>query len=208
MPARSSPSRTSKGLLIGIEGIDAAGKRTQTTLLKKWLKARGFRVAVMSFPDYQTRIGGEIRAYLRGRRDYPPEVAHMLFAANRWEKKRRIERLLAGNDFVLVNRYTESNLAFGTALGLDPDWLAGLERGLPKTALVIVLDALPSSLSRRRANKDAYERSARIQRGAREAYLRLASRMGWKVVDASTGIRATGESVTRAVNHLMGDRTP
>ena len=208
MPARSGPSRTSKGLLISIEGIDAAGKRTQTALLKRWLKARGYRVAVMSFPDYQTRIGREIRAYLRGRRDYPPEVAHMLFAANRWEKKDRIERLLADNDFVLVNRYSESNLAFGTALGLVPDWLVGLERGLPKTALVIVLDAPPSALSGRRATKDAYERSSRIQLGARDAYLQLASRMGWKVVDASAGIKATGQSVARAVDALTGDRTP
>jgi dTMP kinase len=162
----------------------------------------------MSFPDYKTRIGAEIRAYLHGERDYPPQVAHMLFAANRWEKKPELERLLAKNDFVLVNRYSESNLAFGAAIGLDPKWLAGLENGLPKPAMVVVLDAHPSALYDRRRAKDEYERSIRIQRGARKAYLRLASKMGWEVVDASAGIEGTSAAIGRAMDKFLRHRTP
>ena len=42
---------------------------------------------------------------------------------------------------IIVNRYTESNLAYGIANGLASGWLAGLEKGLPAANLVMVLDA-------------------------------------------------------------------
>ena len=79
--------------------------------------------------------------------------------------------MLESNRTVLVNRYSESNLAYGIANGLRLEWLQNLEAGLPKTDLVLVLDAQPSVFSgRRSASKDTYERSADVQTKAREAY--------------------------------------
>ena len=46
---------------------------------------------LMSFPDYSTRIGHEIRAFLNGKVSYNNETKHILLAANRWEKKQDIE---------------------------------------------------------------------------------------------------------------------
>lgn len=193
-----------RGALVGIEGIDAAGKRTQTSLLAEWLRAKGLTVATISFPDYSTSIGKEIRDFLHGRKAYPAEVRHMLFAANRWEDKAKVEALLASFDVSIVNRYTESNLAYGIANDLNLDWLSSLEAGLPKTDAVLVLDAPPSALYNRRASaKDNYERNARIQERAREAYKELALRFGWKLIDASGSIQDTHRSVTAALAGLV-----
>ncbi|MDV3278294.1 MAG: dTMP kinase [Nitrososphaerales archaeon] len=193
-----------KGVLVGIEGIDAAGKRTQTSLLTEWLRAKGLTVATISFPDYSTTIGNEIHDFLHGKKTYPAEVRHMLFAANRWEDKAKVEALLTSSDVSIVNRYTESNLAYGIANGLNLDWLSNLEVGLPKTDAVLVLDALPSVLYNRRAStKDRYERDAKIQERAREAYKELALRFGWKLIDASGSIQDTHRSVTAAVIGLI-----
>lgn len=193
-----------KGVLVGIEGIDAAGKRTQTSLLAEWLRAKGLTVATISFPDYSTSIGREIRDFLHGRKTYPAEVRHMLFAANRWESKAKVEALLRSSDISIVNRYTESNLAYGIANGLSLDWLSNLEVGLPKTDAVLVLDAPPSALFNRRASaKDRYEMNAKIQEDAREAYKELAPKFGWKLIDASGSIQDTHRSVTAAVAGLV-----
>ena len=78
----------------------------------------------MSFPDYDTPIGKEIKSFLSGRRAYPTELQHLLFAANRWEKLEDIKSCLRAGEAIVVNRYTESNLAYGRANGLDID-LAG-----------------------------------------------------------------------------------
>ncbi|MDV3292925.1 MAG: dTMP kinase [Nitrososphaerales archaeon] len=193
-----------KGTLIGIEGIDAAGKRTQTSLLAGWLREKGVDTGVTSFPDYSTSIGREIQGFLRGGRDYPAEVRHILFAANRWENKGKLQTMLAKHRAVLVNRYTESNLAYGIANGLRLDWLLNLEAGLPKTDLVLVLNAHPSILyGRRGSTKDRYERSVDVQEKARDAYEELAGRLGWRIIDASKSIHATHRLVASAVSGLL-----
>ena len=193
-----------RGVLIGIEGIDAAGKRTQTTLLAAWLRKSGITADVASFPDYSTSIGREIQGFLKGDKEYPAEVRHMLFAANRWEAKGRIESMLESNRAVLVNRYSESNLAYGIANGLRLEWLQNLEVGLPKTDLVLVLDAQPSVFSgRRSASKDTYERSSDVQAKAREAYEKLAGRFGWKIIDASQSVQRVHQALSSVVAELL-----
>jgi dTMP kinase len=128
----------------------------------------------------------------------------MLFAANRWEKKNELESLLAATDIVIVNRYSESNLAYGIANGLKLEWLVNLEAGLPKPDTVIVLDAPPTALdSRRGPNKDEYERNTGLQERTREAYLKLADEFGWKVVKATGGIDATSLTLIGAVSDSL-----
>jgi dTMP kinase len=197
----------SRGLLVGVEGIDAAGKRTQSSLLEAWLHSQKATVDMISFPEYSTTIGGEIRAFLLGTKNYPPEVRHMLFAANRWERKKAIEDRLERRDVVVVNRYTESNLAYGVANGLQLDWLLNLEAGLPKTDLVLVLDAPPSTFyNRRGTKKDKYESDAGLQERARKAYLELGARFGWETINAANGIQETSRLVINAVSRLLDSK--
>ncbi|MGD0145500.1 MAG: dTMP kinase [Nitrososphaerales archaeon] len=194
----------SKGFLIGIEGIDAVGKRTQTSILSSWLRSRGHTTRTVSFPDYGTILGREIKRFLLGTMNYPPEVRHMLFAANRWEKKSELESILSKTDILIVNRYSESNFAYGVANGLKLEWLVNLEAGLPKPDTVIVLDAPPTALhSRRGPNKDEYERNTYLQERTREAYLKLAGDFGWKVIAAAGEIDATSQALIRAVSDSL-----
>ena len=196
--------RGSKGILISIEGIDAVGKRTQASILSSWLRAKGHTTHTISFPDYGTILGREIKSFLLGTRNYPPEVRHMLFAANRWEKKKELESILSRIGIVIVNRYSESNLAYGVANGLRLEWLANLEKGLPKPDTVIVLDAPPAALhSRRGPNQDEYERNSGLQERTREAYLKLAGDFGWKVVNATGGIDATSQALIGAISDSL-----
>ena len=192
------------GLFIAIEGIDAVGKKTQTSILKSWLRSQGLSTRTLSFPVYGTTIGREIRRFLAGAVSYPPEVRAMLYAANRWEVKAELEDILSKNDAVIVNRYSGSNLAYGVSSGLELGWLLNLESGLPEPDLVIVLDAPPAKLvPRRGGNKDSYERNADLQEKARRAYLEHAEKLGWTVVDANGGIDETARAVKAAVSGAL-----
>jgi len=196
--------RRRRGLIVAIEGVDAVGKRTQSVLLQAWLKRRRLKAASLSFPDYETPIGGEIRAFLSGERDFQAEVRHMLFAANRWEKVPIISRSRTENDVVIVNRYTESNLVYGAANGLRLEWLAALEDGVPRSDLVLVLDAPPKGLvSRRPGPKDSYERDHDMQVRVGELYRELAPRFGWTVIDGSGSIQSVHRSVAEAVRRSL-----
>ena len=193
-----------RGILIAIEGVDAVGKRTQSSILVSWIRSRGASVSSMSFPDYGTELGKEIKKFLVESKSYPPEVRHMLFAANRWEKKQELEGQLSKSDFVVVNRYSPSNLAYGVSHGLPIQWLRNLEEGLPVADVIAVLDASPASLSRRRGvNKDRYEADMILQEKTRDAYARLAEEFGWKIIDASEGIEATSRSLSATISEAV-----
>ncbi len=198
-----------RGLFITVEGIDAVGKKTQTYILKSWLSSRGLTARALSFPVYETTIGNEIRKFLAGSVSYPPQVRAMLYAANRWEKKAELEAILMENNATIVNRYIGSNLAYGLSSGLELDWLLSLEEGLPKPDLVLVLDAPPAKLIPRRGDrKDSYERNLNLQESARSAYLNLAAKFGWTVVDADGSVDQTSRSVSEAVSRLLAAERP
>jgi dTMP kinase len=188
-----------RGLLIAIEGVDAVGKRTQTSRLKLWLQEHGMSTRTLSFPVYETTIGKEIRKFLDGKVNYPPQVRAMLYAANRWETKAELEGVLSTTDVTIIDRYSGSNFAYGISSGLQLDWLMSLESGLPEPDLTLVLDAPPANLAPRRGTKDSYERNMSLQSKAREAYLDLAARFGWTLVDANHGINETANLVRDAV---------
>jgi dTMP kinase len=197
------------GVFIAIEGIDAAGKRTQTSILRSWFGSKGMTTRTLSFPAYETTLGKEIRKFLDGTVDYPQQVRAMLYAANRWEKKAELESTLSKVDAIIVDRYSGSNLAYGVSNGLDLAWLLHLEEGLPEPDLVLLLDASPGKLVPRRGDrKDTYERNISLQEKVRATYLDLAERFGWSIVDANGGIEETSRAVVSAVTKSLGARLP
>ena len=198
-----------KGIFIVVEGIDAAGKRTQTSILQAWFNSRGLTTRTISFPAYETTIGKEIRKFLDGSVDYPQQVRAMLYAANRWEKKAELEAVLSKTDVTIVDRYSGSNFAYGVSNGLELEWLLHLEEGLPEPDLVLLLDASPTKLVPRRGDlKDSYERNIVLQEKARDSYLKLAKRFGWNVVNADGGIEETSRGIISAVSQSLGARLP
>jgi dTMP kinase len=174
-----------KGKIIVIEGTDKAGKTIQSRMLMEALKVSGKICVTLDFPDYTTPIGMEIRAFLDGRRDYPAEVKHLLFSANRWEKKKEIESMIENGTIVIMNRYWQSNLIYGAASGMDTSWLLRLDKGLPKEDIVLVLLVNTSVSTKRAETQDVFEADAQLAARAYKNYLKFAKQYKWKVLDGS-----------------------
>ncbi|MGQ0795374.1 MAG: dTMP kinase [Nitrosopumilaceae archaeon] len=173
-------------MIIVLEGFDQAGKGTQSKLLAKSLKTRKLKCKIFSFPDYSTPIGKEIKNYLSGKRKFPPQVIHCLLAANRWEKSKEIEKFLSKDYVLIMNRYYQSNLVYGITNGLELEWLSGLDAGLPKENLVIVLDVKPKeSFNRKKIQRDKFEKNKDFAQKIVNNYRILAKELGWEIVDAS-----------------------
>jgi dTMP kinase len=174
-----------KGKIIVIEGTDKAGKTIQSRMLMEALKVSGKVCVTLDFPDYTTPIGMEIRAFLDGRRDYPSEVKHLLFSANRWEKKKEIESMIENGTIVIMNRYWQSNLIYGAASGMDTSWLLRLDKGLPKEDIVLVLLVNTSVSTKRAETQDVFEADVQLAARAYKNYLKFAKQYKWKVLDGS-----------------------
>jgi dTMP kinase len=184
------------GKIIALEGIDQAGKRTQTRLLASDLKRRGAKVNAVSFPIYNSPSGRQIQRFLEGKKRYPPEALHMLYSLNRWENQALLTNLTDNADYVIADRYYPSNLAYGVSRGLRLDWLQGLDRGLPRANLVIVLDVpVHASFARKSRGRDVHEKNRQLLFRVRRTYQMLAQRLDWKIVDATHPVEEVHEVV-------------
>jgi dTMP kinase len=188
-----------KGKIIVIEGTDKAGKTSQSRMLAETLKASGKVCVILDFPDYATPIGIEITAFLEGKRDYPPEVKHLLFSANRWEKKKEIESMLENGTIIVMNRYWESNLVYGVANGIDVNWLLRLDKGLPKEDLVLVLLVNTSISAKRAETQDAFESDPQLAAKAYKNYLKFAKEFKWKIIDGSKSKELVHQEIMKII---------
>jgi len=177
---------TPQGLLIAFEGLDQSGKETQAARLRERFAAAGRTVRALSFPDYETPIGREIRAALDGKREFAPDTLQLLYIANRYEYRESIERWLAAGDVVVCDRYRASSVAYGDAEGLDAEWLRDVQRHLPSPAVIFLLDIAPEEAVRRKAHgRDKFERDLPLLSRVRESYRKQAAAEGWEIIDGA-----------------------
>jgi dTMP kinase len=189
------------GHIIAFEGLDQSGKQTQAEILRDRLKEGGRKARLVSFPDYGTSIGEELARALQGEREYGPDVMQLLYVANRYERKPDLRRWLDGGLILVCDRYVSSSIAYGDAQGLDPSWLAEMQKFLPPASLTIMLDIAPDTAVQRKAvDRDRYERDLAMQARVRDSYRRQAAAGGWIVLDGERTKEAIAADVFSAVS--------
>jgi hypothetical protein len=87
-PAGAGAPTTPRGAFIVFEGADRAGKSTQAARLVESLRAQGVAAESWRFPDRTSGCGRMIDAYLKSQSELDDAAVHLLFSANRWEKRR------------------------------------------------------------------------------------------------------------------------
>ena len=106
-------------MLIAIEGVDGAGKRTLSEGLRKAFEAVGTSVATLAFPRYGRSVTADVAAEaLHGEHgDLASSVyaMAMLFALDRAAAVGEIEALGRDHDVVILDRYVASNAAYSAA---------------------------------------------------------------------------------------------
>ncbi len=107
------------GWFISLEGIEGAGKTTQTRLLADWLTQKGHDVLVTHEPG-GTPVGQSLRQLLL-RHTLPQRTELLLYAADRAAHVTQVLKpALQSNKVVLCDRYIDSTVAYqGWGRGLD-----------------------------------------------------------------------------------------
>jgi dTMP kinase len=196
-------------VLIAIEGVDGAGKRTLSQGLRAAFEAGGRSVATLAFPRYGQSLAADMAAEaLHGKHgDLASSVyaMAMLFALDRAGGAAQIRELCGDHDVVILDRYVASNAAYSAArLHQDADgevvgWVHEIEYHrlqLPAPDWQVLLGVsteLAGQRARQRAredasrSRDAYERDNELQQRTGVVYAGLAAAgFGgrWLVVDA------------------------
>ena len=103
-----------KGKLIVIDGTDGSGKSTQIALLVSHLKKDGYKIKVVDFPEYYSNFFGKFIGHCLTEQYYNfvrvhPKIASVLYAADRFESKEKIESWLKKGYIVVADRYVSAN---------------------------------------------------------------------------------------------------
>jgi dTMP kinase len=193
------------GHLIAFEGLDQSGKQTQAERLLAAFRTAGRQAEFLTFPEYTTHLGQEIGRALKGERDYQPDTLQLLYIANRFEFKPKIESWLAAGTMVVCDRYLASSIAYGEAQGVDRQWLAEIQRFLPQPSLTLFMDMTPEiSLTRKKADRDKFERDMPLLGRVRASYQRQSSAQDWVKIDAERDREAVSAEVLSAVRSRLG----
>ena len=194
------------GHLIAFEGLDQSGKQTQAERLLEAFRAAGRSAEFLTFPAYETAIGTEIDYALHGQREYQPDTLQLLYIANRFEFRPKIEAWLAAGTMVVCDRYLASSIAYGEAQGVDPAWLREIQKALPQPALTILLDIPPdASLNRKKVERDKFERDLPLLGRVRDSYLRQAAASAeWVRLEGHQDKDTVSAAVTSAVRSRLG----
>ena len=196
-----------KGKIIVIEGTDCSGKETQSKLLEKKLNERGIQCIRFDFPNYEsptgTIVGG---AYLgkpeicssyftEGATNVDPHIACLYYAADRKYNIGAVEKYLNLGYYVIIDRYTTSNMAHQGGKILDKEerfhmyqWIDKLEfwlLNLPKPDKTIFLHMpyeYACTLKKNRKNLDEHEKSKEHLKNAEEAYVELSELYNWDTI--------------------------
>ena len=145
------------GKLIAIDGVDASGKQTHTSMLYEKLLLDGYNVRKISFPTYESPSSELVKMYLSGQFGDKPEdvnayAASSFFAADRFAAFRTDWKDFYEKEdsIIIADRYTSSNMIHQASKISDIEeknkflnWLFELEfqiYEIPKPDLTFFLD--------------------------------------------------------------------
>ena len=215
-----------RGKLIVIDGTDGSGKATQAGLLIKHLKQDGYKIKTVDFPDYSSNFFGKFIGHCLSEQYYNfvkvhPKIASVLYAADRYESKNKIEKWLKEGNIIIADRYASANQIHqgGKITNTNKresflEWLAEMEYEvfkIPKPNAVfylsvpipIVLKLIQERNKNSKRNylgkkkKDVHEKDVKFLENSRKSALWLAkTQKGWiKIECVKRGVLNTRENI-------------
>ncbi len=196
-----------RGKFIVIEGIDNAGKGTQSVLLAEHLRANGLKVIITKEPT-NGLLGGISKAALNKELNLSRKALQLLFCADRAHHiETEIEPAMASGLNVICDRYFFSTLAYGFASGINYKWLRSVNISFRKPDLGIYLDIDPKiALSRTPKQEYGIQLFDTLQKlsKVREAYLSIAREFHLKKVDANASVIEVSQRINKIVDKFLG----
>jgi dTMP kinase len=201
-----------KGRFITFEGSEGCGKSTQSKLLYRYLKNKGYRVVYIREPG-GTKISEKIRKVLLDPANHISSICEVLLymAARAQVVSEIIQPALDKGKIVICDRFLDSTIAYqGYGLGMDIKFIRHTgnvaTRGIhPDLTLLMDLPVI-EGLKHRKYSKDRIERRSLIYHSrVRKGYLKLASLepKRIKVVKVDKDKNKTQDEIRKLVDRFL-----
>jgi dTMP kinase len=198
--------------IIVIEGLDKSGKFTQTKILAEMLAALGYRVVQSEFHRYDTPTGHLVMKWLTGKYNVDQATIELIMSADKQAQQNNFKALEEdGVDFLILDRYLLSQIAYSTVNGMELDWVLAMQKYMRKPDLDIVID-IPAEVSMTRKGKhndgvnDKYESNLLMLQKVRGKYLTLKEGISAPrkiIVDGERSILKIHDEIFRIVKGML-----
>lgn len=214
--------------LIVIEGLDGSGKGTQSNILYKTLKDRGYKVKKITFPDYDSPTSALVKMYLGGELGDSPDDVNA-YAASAFYAVDRVASFIKSwkkdyqeCDYIIADRYVTSNIIYQMTKVSENErdeyieWCEDFEYnrlGVPKPDVVIYLD-MPPEVSQMlmsgrykgdESKKDIHEKNMNFLMECRKSALYAQSRLNWVHLSCAQGnTPKSREYISQQILEILG----
>jgi len=192
------------GTFIVFEGPDGCGTTLHTKMLADNL-GEDFEV-LTTFEPTDGPIGRQIRTILHSGEELSPGPLQELFTKDRaWHLEQIIKPALNEGKIVITDRYLQSTIAYGQALGLPLEWLKDLNKDFIQPDMIFLL--LPpyevcADRMGRRDKLDSLEKES-IQHKVYDSYRALAEEdSSIHVIDSSGKKEEVSDEIYSIVQKL------
>jgi len=193
------------GVFIVLEGPDGSGTTSQSKLLAERLRKEGHDVLLTAEPTT-----GPIGVFIRNQlsvsgNSVTAGALQLLFTADRaWHVDTVIQPALDAGKVVVCERYGISTVIYGSATGLDGEWLAAAnDKFLKPDLLIVTLPQFDIAIQRinARKEKDIMEEKVELQRRIHDLYRAFATaHPECPLVDTSSTLEQSAEEIYRHVS--------
>jgi dTMP kinase len=193
-------------MYIVLEGIDGAGKSTQTELLDNWLKQEGYKTKKIVEPT-TSDIGKLIRKELldpEATNDANQQRLALLFAADRLTLKEEIADAKNSKEiFLISDRSFYSSICYQNSSSIDSKWVYEINYYTIRPDLTIILDLKPEESINRCEKEETFENIPFLQK-TRENYLKLLEiEKNIYLLDASKSLEQVQEDIQNLIKEKL-----
>ncbi len=195
-----------KGKLITLYGVNNIGKSTQAKILIENLKNSGFETVYVKYPVYDIKPSGLylneiLRNSSTNKQKISEDELQMWFTINRYQFEPTLEELLNEGKIVVAEDYTGTGLAWGSAKGLNLDWLSEMNKFLRKEDLAIYLKGKRNMLAAE--SKHIHESNSDLMDACQFVMDNLSEKLNWHKVTVKQSIGETSSDIWNVVKKFL-----
>lgn len=194
-------------MYIVLEGIDGAGKSTQTQLLEQYLTKKGYKTKKIVEPTTSS-IGKLIRQQLtnpESTNDINQQILTLLFAADRLTLKKEINEAKNTKEKIIISdRSFYSSICYQNNPTITPEWVRLVNKHAPRPDLTILLDLTEKEAIKRCDKEEVFENTDFLEK-TRKNYLNLLkTEKNIEVIDATQTLQEIQEKIIKTINEKLG----
>lgn len=192
-----------KGKFITLYGINNIGKSTQARILVKRLEEAGYKTKYLKYPVYDLKPSGPIiNKILRSKKQKVSEQELQLwFVLNRHQFEPKLRKWLEDGYIVIAEDYTGTGIAWGTAKGLEQNWLEETNRFLLREDFAILMEGKRDA--RVIEKYHVHEQNADLISRCEAVLKKLKRRYKWHNLKVEMNIEKTADKIFSMVEDFL-----